>query len=843
PDDTRASSERMLKIIQESVNHDKQRFAAVMTILESLKRLGLNITAETLLDEVRGLQPAALADEATKRDADAGGNMQLWLSKQLGPAPPQEATSTRAPLAEETNLLVSSEDQYTRFMHWTQAAVSPCRYELCEVGFGVLLELWLRMVLRAPTVASSFLLKNLDNHVNHQADLRSLESFSRLGGKPQSHPLVRHLLTGKPLLLSLSDFSVQLMTSFLIVNRFYSITEIVQRRLQITVYDFKLAHPGQRLLHPITLDTDAFISEEKRMAQQAGLVSPPHFELSNRDDAYRNPLLWGLQPENITESKAVVLGYDPEALLARIPEPFRSKKFSLRFDGEQTNSERAPRAPAVPEPEPNSLHAFVWRKLSLRNISRRFYPSRLQWPSAVAYTVQHAYEDVTSVAFERLSGNGSLVAVGLSDNSLQIWDLLGSEAARVLDVLDRRLRLLDPSVLDDEPVLRSLTVSDGRAHDADNYEHVQDSSFTVAEMVNSLTAPVQFEQLTQTTAPVDDKMLAESLAPHLESIAAQCSASVLTENTTMILPPFVDEPLDVTAEFFGVPPPLDTLSMQQVHSNIPGVTASLRMRSLPTPACALAWCGSDVDVDRLAGQALLAGGADGVIRLYGFGEQDADTAPPKVMPSTVDMSTFLDGPRQFTCPEPVAMHLANYACHAGAVWSIKAFEPYGGYFTSGGMDGTVRVWALDRSVPVRVLTSQAEDAYAVTNHPNRSYVAGSMHDRAIRIWDLRDPGTPQVLLGSARPPTKIEFSPNGVALAAGGADGTTNIWDLRALQACVGSFTRPSPVTGLAWSYGSALIGSSYEDGTVSVTDLTEILNLISKTDVRVDSRMAPLWV
>ncbi|GFE52918.1 WD G-beta repeat containing protein [Babesia ovis] len=192
------------------------------------------------------------------------------------------------------------------------------------------------------------------------------------------------------------------------------------------------------------------------------------------------------------------------------------------------------------------------------------------------------------------------------------------------------------------------------------------------------------------------------------------------------------------------------------------------------------------------GQVLISGGVDGEIRLW------------------------LMGSKSTRCV---------YKGGSSAIMDL-AYAPYGFYFASCEADGAARLWATDRSFPLRLLRTAQADCLGVHFHPNSSLLVTPCTDGKMRFWDLRTAGC-DIILDAAPIGQKYSHSCNtAIAIANNGrllasANGNhVAIYDLyqrKQMQVLLG---HSDPVVAMDFNHGTSEL--SITDGnTLSLWDVT----------------------
>jgi WD40 repeat protein len=152
--------------------------------------------------------------------------------------------------------------------------------------------------------------------------------------------------------------------------------------------------------------------------------------------------------------------------------------------------------------------------------------------------------------------------------------------------------------------------------------------------------------------------------------------------------------------------------------------------------------------------------------------------------------------------------------HEGGATSV-AFGADGKTLLSGGYDGNVRIWDLERRAPAGLLRGSSKTIWAIDVSPDGARLAAGGEDSAIRLWTLDRPATPAVLRGHERNVWEVRFSPDGKLLASGSFDRNARLWDgatgnpLRILAG------HEQAVVGLAFSPDGKRLATCGDDSTI----------------------------
>ena len=121
--------------------------------------------------------------------------------------------------------------------------------------------------------------------------------------------------------------------------------------------------------------------------------------------------------------------------------------------------------------------------------------------------------------------------------------------------------------------------------------------------------------------------------------------------------------------------------------------------------------------------------------------------------------------------------LAILRGHEGRV-TRASFAPDGRRAVSAGTDGTVRIWDLGRTRPVRTISGHDGTVYQAVFSPDGRRIASAGEDGTVAVMDGQGRGRRIVLQVKDAGIRDVDFSPDGQRIAAGAEDG--NIYLARA---------------------------------------------------------------
>ncbi len=119
--------------------------------------------------------------------------------------------------------------------------------------------------------------------------------------------------------------------------------------------------------------------------------------------------------------------------------------------------------------------------------------------------------------------------------------------------------------------------------------------------------------------------------------------------------------------------------------------------------------------------------------------------------------------------------IRDLAGHTGRVWSVAAHK---GWVASASDDSTVRIWNLENSSCVKVLTAHQHWVRTVAFNPSGTMLASGADDTQVHIWQLPTGMKLHTLDQHQHWIRTLAFSPDGRYLASGGDDKAIYLWDV-----------------------------------------------------------------
>jgi len=157
-----------------------------------------------------------------------------------------------------------------------------------------------------------------------------------------------------------------------------------------------------------------------------------------------------------------------------------------------------------------------------------------------------------------------------------------------------------------------------------------------------------------------------------------------------------------------------------------------------------------------------------------------------------------------------------FDAHRGRVWSAQ-FSPDGTRVATASFDGTARVFTLDGSEEPIVLEPHEATVFSATFSPDGKYIATASEDHTARVHRIDGRESAVVLEGHALRVRTARFSPDGSRVVTSSSDGDARVFDARtgeSLAVLVGHEAR------VVWAEyspdGSRIVTAGY-DNTVRI--------------------------
>ncbi|KAJ5085681.1 pre-mRNA splicing factor [Penicillium argentinense] len=161
----------------------------------------------------------------------------------------------------------------------------------------------------------------------------------------------------------------------------------------------------------------------------------------------------------------------------------------------------------------------------------------------------------------------------------------------------------------------------------------------------------------------------------------------------------------------------------------------------------------------------------------------------------------------------------------GATLPQSNVSPSSVNLISGGGEGDIQLWALDKDKPLATLSGHSGRVCRTEFHPSGRYAASASYDTTWRLWDVETTTELQLQEGHSREVYAVSFNNDGSLLASGGLDSIGRIWDLRTGRTIMILEGHVREIFGLDWGVDGYRVLSGSGDGWVKCWDLRQVRN------------------
>jgi WD40 repeat protein/serine/threonine protein kinase len=155
--------------------------------------------------------------------------------------------------------------------------------------------------------------------------------------------------------------------------------------------------------------------------------------------------------------------------------------------------------------------------------------------------------------------------------------------------------------------------------------------------------------------------------------------------------------------------------------------------------------------------------------------------------------------------------------HTGRIHSV-AYSADGSRLASASLDGTIKLWDVVDARELFTLRGHT-DVFSVAFSPDGRRLASGSLDRTVKIWDVASGQELRTLKGHAQQVWSVAFSPDGRRLASGSVDQTVRIWDAASGQELRTLKGHINNVYSVAFSPDGRRLASGSVDQTVKIWD------------------------
>lgn len=171
--------------------------------------------------------------------------------------------------------------------------------------------------------------------------------------------------------------------------------------------------------------------------------------------------------------------------------------------------------------------------------------------------------------------------------------------------------------------------------------------------------------------------------------------------------------------------------------------------------------------------------------------------------------------------------ISGLSWYPGATLPEAGVSPDSVNLASGGAEGQVNLWSLNKETPVATLSGHSQRVARVEFHPSGRYLASASDDTSWRLWDVQTSAELLLQEGHSRGVYAVSFNTDGSLLASGGMDSIGRIWDLRTGRTIMildgHQDGHIGPIYALDWGSDGHRVLSASDDGWIKVWDVRKV--------------------
>jgi U4/U6 small nuclear ribonucleoprotein PRP4 len=170
---------------------------------------------------------------------------------------------------------------------------------------------------------------------------------------------------------------------------------------------------------------------------------------------------------------------------------------------------------------------------------------------------------------------------------------------------------------------------------------------------------------------------------------------------------------------------------------------------------------------------------------------------------------------------------------SGISWAPGATIPERGVsedsvnLASGGAEGQVNLWSLNKDTPLSTLEGHGQRVCRVEFHPSGRYLASASEDTTWRLWDVETSTELLLQEGHSRGVYALSFNTDGSLLASAGLDSIGRIWDMRSGRTVMilggQSDGHIKSIHGLDWGSDGHRVLTGSADGWIKCWDVRKV--------------------
>jgi U4/U6 small nuclear ribonucleoprotein PRP4 len=156
----------------------------------------------------------------------------------------------------------------------------------------------------------------------------------------------------------------------------------------------------------------------------------------------------------------------------------------------------------------------------------------------------------------------------------------------------------------------------------------------------------------------------------------------------------------------------------------------------------------------------------------------------------------------------------------GATLEESGVSPSTVNLATGGGEGAIHLWSLEKDTPLSTLTGHEARVAKVDFHPSGRYLASASYDCTWRLWDVETSTELLMQEGHSREVHTVAINDDGSLIASAGLDSIGRIWDLRTGKSIMFLDSHMQPIYALDWAVDGWRILSGSADGFMKCWDL-----------------------
>ncbi|QDS73037.1 hypothetical protein FKW77_009344 [Venturia effusa] len=142
---------------------------------------------------------------------------------------------------------------------------------------------------------------------------------------------------------------------------------------------------------------------------------------------------------------------------------------------------------------------------------------------------------------------------------------------------------------------------------------------------------------------------------------------------------------------------------------------------------------------------------------------------------------------------------------------------------TGGGEGTINLWSLEKDTPLSTLSGHEGRVSRVDVHPSSRFLASASHDMTWRLWDIETSTELLLQEGHSREVHTVSFNTDGSLIASAGLDSVGRIWDVRTGRMVMFLDSHIQPIYALDWSTDGYRVLSGSADGFIKCWDVRAV--------------------